>query len=126
MRCPRCGCEQEQGLECRQCGLIFERYRRADVRPAGIAVAAPSPWRDLLLGENASSPETFSLVLRALLLAALMLWGLTIMWATHHTLRFNTDRLRCPAPGSRPCMPRRCSARSPMPSWRSDRTERKA
>ncbi len=82
MRCPRCGCEQEQGLECRQCGLIFERYRRADVRPAGIAVAAPSPWRDLLLGENASSPETFSLVLRALLLAALMLWGLTIMWAT--------------------------------------------
>ena len=64
MRCPRCGCEQEQGLECRQCGLIFERYRRADVRPAGIAVAAPSPWRDLLLGENASSPGTLSLALR--------------------------------------------------------------
>jgi len=82
MRCPRCAYEQEESSECRQCGLIFERYRRAGVRPASLTMAATRPWQALLLGENTSSAETFSLVLRALLLAVLILWGLTIMWAT--------------------------------------------
>lgn len=84
MRCPRCAFEQEESLECRKCGLIFERYRPLGVRPAGFTKAAPSPWRELLLGENASSPEPFSLALCALLLAVLIIWGFAIMWATPH------------------------------------------
>ncbi len=47
--CPACHTVQEQGVECRVCGLIFEKYHRAQARRAagtvGQAPASPSSKR---------------------------------------------------------------------------------
>jgi hypothetical protein len=81
MRCPRCDHEQEESVECRRCGLIFERYRHAGARQPAQKSGMPRARDELFLGAPAST-ETLSLALRGLLLAVLILWGFTIMWAT--------------------------------------------
>ena len=43
MRCPKCGHEQSDGVECAACGLIFARYRQRQEKLASNAAAPGRP-----------------------------------------------------------------------------------
>lgn len=53
--CPKCEFEQEAGIECRRCGIVYERYHAAQARlqmdsSADTPVAGPSPFRRFYRG----------------------------------------------------------------------------
>ncbi len=58
--CPKCGFEQEEGPECRRCGIVFSKFK-----PSAPAIETP-PITDTEATTHPSTPGLFSRVLRVL------------------------------------------------------------
>ncbi|KAB2954022.1 MAG: hypothetical protein F9K18_14065, partial [Thermoanaerobaculia bacterium] len=47
MKCPKCGFEQTEAVECARCGILFARYEQMEARLRAVHAApeggAPSP-----------------------------------------------------------------------------------
>jgi hypothetical protein len=92
MKCPKCSLEQpDQNVECIQCGLIFEKYRRRQsASPASksvsMAPAAIVPDNDGLIKKLFFSvkPETNPLIFgaRVVLFLIILVWGSIFIFST--------------------------------------------
>lgn len=101
MRCPKCGAENPAGaIQCRECGIVFEKYYKYHPRPTDPSTSAsssrpsePSPATEALTRAEPSGPRDLllppsqkghwpSFAARALLWVLLAWWGLSLMFSS--------------------------------------------
>jgi hypothetical protein len=73
MTCPKCGFEQQGGVECLQCGIVFQKYRGA---------SAPAPLHTAIgrnHTQNVSVTFPWNLFLRLTLLVSLGLFAISCL-----------------------------------------------
>lgn len=73
MTCPKCGFEQQDALECLQCGIVIEKYR-----PPGYASLPPSKMTETPLGRSRASLP-WNVILRLTLLVSIGLFAISYL-----------------------------------------------
>jgi hypothetical protein len=95
MKCPKCSFEQtDQNMECINCGIIFEKYRKyQDSRVDSNALATEYEEKEPSIGELIKNllfyakPETNPLILggRILFFLVIFIWGLKFIFTPMET-----------------------------------------
>ena len=95
MKCPKCSFEQtDQNMECINCGIIFEKYRKyQDSRVDSNALATEYEEKEPSIGELIkdllfyAKPETNPLILggRVLFFLVIFIWGLKFIFTPMET-----------------------------------------